>query len=159
MARLNPFGVGPRIAAISLPFLALSVTAGILWPSLFTFPGLPSSVTVPLGIVLILAFVVWYGATARTLLRGLKAGELVTSGPFRVCQNPLYASFILLLVPGLALLLKSWAVLTTALVVWAAFKASIGGEYEEMRAAFGERYEEYRRTTPELFPLRLGRRG
>jgi len=82
----------------------------------------------------------------------------VTSGPFRLCQNPLYASFILLLVPGLAVLLKSWAVLTASPVVWLAFKSCIGREYAEMRSAFGERYEQYRRATPELFPLRVGRR-
>jgi hypothetical protein len=29
MAKLNPFGIGPRIAAVSLPFLALAITATV----------------------------------------------------------------------------------------------------------------------------------
>ncbi|NCA75106.1 MAG: hypothetical protein EOM90_02115 [Alphaproteobacteria bacterium] len=46
----------------------------------------------------------------------------MTTGPYHYCRNPLYATIILLVIPGLALVVNSWLVLTASLVGYIAFK-------------------------------------
>jgi len=78
--------------------------------------------------------------------------ELVRGGPFRWVRHPAYTSMILEILSG-ALLLRSW---WTALVVYAAFLptliARIRIEEGALIEKFGERYRDFKRTTPALFP-------
>jgi protein-S-isoprenylcysteine O-methyltransferase Ste14 len=87
------------------------------------------------------------------LLKGLKETRLITSGPYGLCQNPLYSSLILFIIPALSLLLNSWLVLTSAFIGFILFKLFIKTEYDEMEKFFGEDYIKYRRETPEFFPF------
>jgi protein-S-isoprenylcysteine O-methyltransferase Ste14 len=65
MAKLSFYGAGPKIGRVALPYLAITITWGIISPRLFT------------------------------------------SGTYAFCRNPLYASIILLIIPGIALLSNS----------------------------------------------------
>ncbi len=63
----------------------------------------------------------------------------------------MYASFVLLIVPGLALILDSWLVLTASAVVYVLFRALVPGEDRWLKEKFGAQYEEYRRRVPVKF--------
>jgi protein-S-isoprenylcysteine O-methyltransferase Ste14 len=86
------------------------------------------------------------------LIRAVKEGKLLTSGPYRFCRNPLYSMIILHIIPGVGLMLNSWLMLTSVVVGYIAFKRSIRKEYMEMEGLFGETYREYCRKTAEFFP-------
>lgn len=79
---------------------------------------------------------------------------LITGGVYRIVRHPLYFFSLLLLwfspVMTLSLLLFNIA---ATLYFW------IGSKYEERRlaAAFGERYEAYRRSVPSLIPVKIFR--
>ncbi len=89
---------------------------------------------------------------------GIRSNRLVTSGPYRVCRNPLYAVLMFFLFPGLALLLNSWIILTTSLVGYLVFRKFIHEEEELLERLFGEDYRHYRDITPRCFPI-PSRRG
>jgi protein-S-isoprenylcysteine O-methyltransferase Ste14 len=102
------------------------------------------------GFVVLAVAIICYAATVRSLLQGLKANKLMTTGAFRYSQNPLYAVMILLLIPGLALVLNSWIVLTASFLAYIIFKKTIHTEYEEMERIFGQDYLNYKKRTPEF---------
>ncbi|WP_147822306.1 methyltransferase family protein [Salidesulfovibrio onnuriiensis] len=79
--------------------------------------------------------------------------KLVVSGPFRYCRNPMQLGMMIYLL-GLGTAFFSLVTGLVALLV--AF--AVGGSYhhfieeKELRARFGEEYEQYRRGTPFLIP-------
>lgn len=146
-------GIGPRMAAWGAPALALGILATVVWREQCRIILLPRAVSVSLGAVMLAAGLVLYASTARLLMGEVRKGVLVTGGPFAWCQNPLYAAFILLLIPAAALLADSWPILLVSPVLYAAFKLHIAQEYRELEAAFGEPYRAYRARTGELLPL------
>jgi protein-S-isoprenylcysteine O-methyltransferase Ste14 len=79
------------------------------------------------------------------VLKAFREQRLLTDGFFSLCPNPMYAAFVLLIVPGLALILDSWLVLTASAVVYALFRALVPGEDRWLKEKFGARYDEYRR--------------
>lgn len=79
------------------------------------------------------------------ILKAFRERRLLTTGFFAIFPNPMYAAFVLLIVPGLALILDSWLLLTASAVVYALFRALVPAEDRWLRESFGVQYEEYRR--------------
>ncbi len=101
--------------------------------------------------------VMWFAADG-TPAPTAPTQRLITHGPFRYCRNPLQLAVMVYLL-GLGTALFS---LITGIVALAVI-AVLGGAYyhfveeRELRARFGEEYEEYRQTTPFVIP-RFGKR-
>ena len=155
MEKLKFLGIGPKMVVITFPYLAIAIALSIVYFPLFRFAEDPGKIIRFFGILILLGGIVFYGFTANSLIRGLRKTQLLTSGTYSLCQNPLYAAFILMILPGLALILNSWLVLLTSLVMYVPFKIYIHQEYEEMERFFGDEYLEYRKNTPELIPFPL----
>ena len=153
MKKLNFLGIGPRMAVILLPWLAVTIILSIYKKSLFLFSAADTQIILISGIILMTAGLIFYFFTVRFLLQGLKSTKLMTTGPYSLCQNPLYSSLLLFIIPALALLLNSWLVLTSSVAGYILFKIYINNEYEELDKFFGEDYRIYRNRTPEFFPL------
>jgi protein-S-isoprenylcysteine O-methyltransferase Ste14 len=152
MNKLNFFGVGPKIGLVLLPWLAMSIITSCL-TNYFAYITESSGNLKIAGTILMIFGLSFYFSTVRLLLKGLKETRLVTNGGFYLCQNPLYASFLLFIIPALSLLLNSWLVLTSSLVGYLIFKLYIRGEYQLLEKYFGESYSKYKSETPELFPF------
>ena len=152
MKKLDFFGAGPKIGRIVLPWLATTIVLTLVIPSVFTFPAPAKPYLLISGGVILAAGLVSYAITVRSLLKGLKESRLVTTGLYGVCQNPLYAVILLLIIPGIALMMNSWIILTAPVVGYLAFRKYISQEYNEMTEVFGEDYRKYKEKTPEFFP-------
>jgi protein-S-isoprenylcysteine O-methyltransferase Ste14 len=83
---------------------------------------------------------------------GVQQGhELVTSGPYAVVRHPIYLGLIDFLI-GSALYLNDVALLGVGLLFILYFRAQSRIEERIFERHFGPAYDEYRRTTPALFP-------
>lgn len=153
MNKLNFFGVGPKIGIVALPWLAATIVLSILFKDIFLISGIYGRIVFFAGLVLLIVGLVFYFLTIPLLLKGLKETKLVVKGTFSLCCNPLYTAIILLIVPGVALMMNSWLVLTTTIAAYVVFKMYIGKEYEELEKFFGDEYIKYRAKTPEFFPF------
>jgi protein-S-isoprenylcysteine O-methyltransferase Ste14 len=153
MPKLNFLGVGPKIATVLLPWLVISIVLSSHYRKMFSFTPEKSSLLFICGIVLLIFGTVFYGSTVRLLLKGLKETRLVTNGAFSLCQNPLYSSIVLFIIPALSLLINSWLVLTTSIAGYILFKIFIKKEYNELEKFFGDDYLKYKKDTPEFFPF------
>jgi protein-S-isoprenylcysteine O-methyltransferase Ste14 len=152
MERLNFLGIGPKIAIVFLPWLVVSIVLSQLYKGDFIISNEYRTILLIAGIILLITGFALYFSTVRLLLNGLKETRLVTTGAFGLCQNPLYSSIILLIVPALALILNSWLILTASAAGYITFKIFIRSEYTELEKFFGEEYLKYRLSTPEFFP-------
>lgn len=151
-------GVGPGIAAFTLPFLVAAATVTIGWHDDVRIPFVRRSLALGAGSVLLILGIALYIGSARPLLRDFAAGKLITTGAYGLCRNPLYASWILFLVPAIGLLVDSWPVVMLSFVMYAGFKLLIGREYRELAEAFGPAYRRYEASVNELLPMPRWRR-
>jgi protein-S-isoprenylcysteine O-methyltransferase Ste14 len=147
------FGVGPKIGVILLPWLAASIIISSITKGIFAFSNANSNVVLICGIILMIPALAFYFSTVKVLLKGLNETKLMTKGAFGLCQNPLYASICLFIIPALSLILNSWLVLTTSVVGYILFKIYIKSEYIELEKFFGREYLDYKARTPEFFPF------
>jgi protein-S-isoprenylcysteine O-methyltransferase Ste14 len=155
MKKLNFFGAGPKIALLLLPYLFLVLIITFKWHNIFAITGDGSNVLTISGIVMVVTGFVFYVSAVLGLKGGLKDTRLVTNGAYYFCQNPLYSSIILFIIPGVSFWINSWLVLTAAIAGYVVFKVSIRKEYLELGDFFGEEYLNYRNKTPEFFPFPL----
>ncbi|MEI6681518.1 MAG: isoprenylcysteine carboxylmethyltransferase family protein [Bacteroidota bacterium] len=152
MEKLTFLGIGPKIGRIALPYLAITLVLNHFFHGTFSFGASLREPLLIAGLILLAIALVFYIASVRLMFPGIRNNKLVTSGPYRLCRNPLYAALLLFLVPGLAMILNSWLILTTTLVGYLAFRRYIHEEEEMLRRIFGEEYREYHDKTPALFP-------
>ena len=155
MEKLNTMGIGPKIGMVTLPWFAASIYLTLKFRENFLFYSGENRILFYVGLAVLAAGAIMYILTIPSLLKGLKETKLMTGGTFYLCCSPLYASVILLIIPGISLMMNSWLVLTTSGVGYILFRIFIRSEYEDMERFFGEEYKEYRSSTPEFFPIPL----
>jgi protein-S-isoprenylcysteine O-methyltransferase Ste14 len=152
MEKLTFLGIGPKIGRIALPYLAITITLTILFPTIFTFGEILRKPFMIAGIILMATALVLYFSTLRLMLPGIRGNRLITTGGYQLCRHPLYSALMLLLIPGLGLLLNSWIVLTTPIIGYLLFLKFIHEEEELLERLFGEEYREYAKKTSRFFP-------
>jgi protein-S-isoprenylcysteine O-methyltransferase Ste14 len=156
---LSPTGVGPPIMAGQLSLLAVAIVANRYWPEATRILS-PSSLLLRVaGALFIAAGVVLWALTLLKFLRDFPRGELITTGPYRWCRHPLYASFVLFVVPGIGLITQTWTILLAALSGVALTSALIPREERAMDRAFGAAWRDYRAHTSRLIPFPPGKRA
>ena len=153
MNKLSFLGIGPKIAIVLLPWLAITITLTCIKHSSFSYVPEGDNILLIPGILLMVFGLGFYFSTVRLLLKGLRETRLVTNGAFSICQNPLYSSIILFILPALSLIMNSWLILTSSMIGYIMFKICIKKEYIELEHFFGEDYIKYKNKTPEFFPL------
>jgi len=136
-------GAAPRIAIPT--FILLIITAvfdNILFPlfkiTLYSYPTL-----VYAAIILIILGIIMVINTGKKLIKAYKSGILMTDGLYRVFRNPMYAAYLIFIIPGICLLFNSWLVLTTVLFNFILLQILIKEEYRYLEEKFGEEYQNY----------------
>jgi protein-S-isoprenylcysteine O-methyltransferase Ste14 len=84
--------------------------------------------------------------------RTVEGHRLVTSGPFAIVRNPIYASMGLLLVAGALAFATPLRLLLALPLYFSGAFLRIRAEEQLMRTTFGAQWEEYRRRVPALIP-------
>ncbi len=152
MKTMSIWGVGPALVG---PAIAAAVVAGVLtylWPDVFSFGFIPYPVLATLGLVMIVASLPIFIWSGRTITKAYAQGRLATTGPYALCRNPLYANYIILLLPGIALLSNSWLMLAAPAALYIAVRMRIHQEEEYLQEKFGDEFVEYRELTNAVFP-------
>jgi protein-S-isoprenylcysteine O-methyltransferase Ste14 len=145
-------GIGPRFG---IPCIAYGITAALLtrrFPDVFRLPHRAYAVLGAAGAVLLTVGLTLYLITVGWFLSANKNGALVTTGPFRVVRHPLYATWLWLVFPGIALLCRSWLVLGVVPLGYLIFRAFISREEDALERRFGREYETYRWSVNQIIP-------
>jgi len=150
---MSIWGVGPRIIGTALLYAVAAGLATRLWPDFCLIRVVPYPAFVTVGVLLVLIGVPMLAVGARAVTTAYSSGKLATTGVFGVVRNPLYSAWIVLIIPGLVLLTRSWPLFLTPVVAYIVFKATIRRESEYLENRFGEAYRQYKADVSELFPF------
>jgi protein-S-isoprenylcysteine O-methyltransferase Ste14 len=153
MKKLNALGIGPKIGRVALPYFLITIFLTLYFKETFYVGTVLDKPLLITGIVLLAIGVIFWAVTANLLLQGIRTTTLMTTGTYYLCQNPLYAAIILMIIPGVSFVLHTWLILTTSLVAYTLFRIHIHEEYREMESIFGQEYLSYKKDTPEFIPL------
>ena len=151
--RLSRFGVGPKLVASVLASAALAGALSYAFSAICFVPAFRHPAVVTLAVILIVIGVPMWLIGAVAAMRAYNHDQLVTSGVFGLVRHPMYSAWIVLILPGLALLTGSWPFLLVAPVAYAVFKLLIHTEDEYLRKRFGESYSNYRACVNEILPI------
>jgi protein-S-isoprenylcysteine O-methyltransferase Ste14 len=150
--RMPVWGVGPLLTWITGVWTLAAVAATFFWPSLFTIPAVPYVYLAAVAAVLLIVALPFYISSARTLFDAYDKGRLATTGVYAVCRNPIYAGWVLMILPAVALLCRSWLVLTASVVMYVATRILIRREEKSLEAQFGQEYLDYKNRVNAIFP-------
>ena len=151
--RLSRFGVGPKIVASVVACAALAAALSYRFAGACVVPAFHQTAAVTLAVILILIGLPIWLIGAITVMRAYNRDQLLTSGVFALVRHPMYAAWIVLILPGIALLTASWPFLLIPLVGYAVFKALIHTEDEYLQSRFGQSYSDYRASVNEIIPI------
>jgi protein-S-isoprenylcysteine O-methyltransferase Ste14 len=151
--RLSRWGIGPRTFVPTVAYGAAAMAATYTWPDACLLRWPPYAVFATVGGILLALGVPMWLAAAISVMRAYNRDELVTSGVFGLVRNPIYSAMIVLNLPGIALLSRSWPLFGMPLVAYVVFKLLIHREDEYLERRFGQAYLDYRARVNEVIPV------
>lgn len=150
--RLSRWGVGPRILLTAGGYASLTGIVTYLGPEVCVIRAVPYQVFLVVGAVLLLVGIPMLIAAGRAAMMAYNSDKLATTGIFGLTRNPIYAAWVVFIIPGLVVLSRSWPLLLTPLVAYVAFKVWIKKENDYLEQRFGDDYRRYRSRVNELIP-------
>ncbi len=151
--KMTRWGVGPKFALFSIIYGFFTVVLRLRWVTIFQMDFIPYWILATLGIILILIGLPFKFVALVTVHRAFNAGVLCTQGVFGLCRHPVYAAWVVFLVPGMVFLINSWIGLTAPLVMYIFLRILVRKEEEYLEQKFGEEYIAYKKMTPAVLPL------
>ena len=136
-------GVAPMIAIPTFLYLALTILITYWSDDKFKINIQNSTGLIVIGVVLIAAGALIVASCGRKLLKNFDKGILMTDGLYKVFRNPMYAAYMIFIIPGICLLFNSWLALTTIIFNYILFSILIRQEYKYLQDKFGKEYEDY----------------
>ncbi len=108
-------GAGPKIMLPMFIMAAITGAVSYVYRPLLNYP-LISSLTLSLGVLFLVIGVPFWVLAVKTFFGAFKLGYLATRGPFAIMPNPIYGSFMVLVIPGISLVLNLWPILLTSVL-------------------------------------------
>jgi protein-S-isoprenylcysteine O-methyltransferase Ste14 len=130
----------------------LSHDAGHLWSTILGEKGDPHFGVLHIASYVLLGGGFWLLSSAwNVLYHAQRGGRLATTGPYARIRHPQYVAFVMVL---LGFLLQWPTLLTLAMfpILVAMYGRLAVKEEAEMRARFGQAYDDYARHTPRFVP-------
>ena len=157
--KMSRWGIGTIFAPLSILYGIVMILISYYYCPVFQIEIIPYNVVSVLGIVLIIIGIPFHIISAVTVMRAYNADSLVTSGIFQCCRHPLYASWVIFIVPGIALLVDSWIGLTTPIFMFIILRILVRKEETYLEEVFGSGYLEYKKNVPCIVPCGWMKRG
>jgi len=144
------FGIGPLGAVISFLVLMIAVWADRSWGP-FTICSNPMPLKA-MGAALVVTGLGLQFWSMSTLRNWWAKDELCTTGPFRWFRHPLYTAWITVILPGGALYLNSWIILSAAVLLHPIWHRLVRQEEKMLSGIFQDQYRAYAARTGRFFP-------
>ncbi len=150
---MSRWGVGPIFAFISIGYTILVLFITRYFYPIFQIRIIPYYILAVIGIILIIIGIPFFIIAIMQVTRAYNANKLVTDGVFRCCRHPLYASWVVFIVPGIVLLANSWIGLTVPLFMYLILNVLVKKEEVYLEEVFGSEYSDYKQRIPSILPF------
>ena len=151
--KMTVMGVGPQIALISAAYFVFAIIVHTRYHEQVLFTPERHLIFYIAGAVFVLAGLALWASGAGIIIKAFQEGKLLTKGGFSIVRHPIYSGFILFLFPGIALLTRSWALLSATIVAYFAFRIVIRKEDDYLERKFGQEYLDYKSKVNAIFPF------
>lgn len=151
-AKMSRWGIGPIFAALSIGYGMITLLISRHFFPFFQIGFAPYWLLRVVGIALMLVGVLFLIISVKAVTRAYNAEKLVTDGIYKCCRHPLYASWVVFIVPGIVLSTNSWLALTTPLFMYVVLRKLVKKEEVYLESMFGSDYLEYKRNVPCILP-------
>ena len=151
--RMTIWGIGPKLAVLSLAYSIIPIVLTSLFPRFFVVSLVPPYAFRVVGTILLAIGIPFWAVSAITLKRGFQAGVLCTKGVYSLVRNPLYSALILFIVPGTLMFFRSWILFTIPVAAYFIFSRLIRNEEEWLAKQFGEEYLKYKARVRSILPV------
>ena len=153
--KMSRWGTGPTFALLSIGYGIVTIIISRYFNPLFQIGFVPHWFLSILGIVLIMTGIPFYIISVKTVMRAYNADELVTDGIYRFCRHPIYASWVVFIVPGVVFIANSWIGLTIPIFMYLILRKLVKKEETYLESVFGSEYLDYKRKVPCILPYGL----
>jgi protein-S-isoprenylcysteine O-methyltransferase Ste14 len=149
---MSRWGVGPSFAAISIFYGLIMISISLYFYPLFKINFIDDSILNIAGIVLILIGVPFFILSVVAVTKAYNSDRLTIKGVFGCCRHPLYASWVVFIVPGIVLIFNSWIGLSVPLFMYFLLKILVKKEEKYLEKRFGKEYSDYIKKVPCIIP-------
>lgn len=153
--KMSRWGIGPIFTILSIGYGIIVLVINRYFHPVFQIGFVPSWLMPVIGIALIVIGVPFFIISVKTVTRAYNADELVTNGIFRCCRHPLYASWVVFIVPGIVFWVNSWIGLTIPIFMYLILRKLVKKEEIYLESVFGSEYIDYKRKVPCILPYGL----
>jgi protein-S-isoprenylcysteine O-methyltransferase Ste14 len=147
---MSRWGVGPIYAGGSVMFVVIlsAINLSILPTLIISY----NPYVFCFGVGLIAAGVAVLVIALVQVHSAYNSRKLVTSGVYAYIQHPVYAVWILFIVPGLILITGMLLLTVAPFLMYSLLRALIGREETYMEATFGREYLDYKNKVNSVIP-------
>jgi protein-S-isoprenylcysteine O-methyltransferase Ste14 len=146
------FGIGPKLLGWTLAYSIIPALLTKAYPDFLVITSVPPAVFNFLGVVLFAFGALLWLLSIFPLLTAFTQGRLCTTGTYSIVRNPLYAAYIVFILPAITLFFRSWILFTIPVVMYLVFKQLIKAEELYLEGQFGEDYLKYKSEVNALIP-------
>lgn len=138
-------GVAPLIATPTFIYLVITITFSYTSDKKFAILSNDKIALIVLGMILISIGILMVINCAKKLLSSFNKGKLMTDGLYRIFNDPMYAAYMIFIIPGIAFVFNSWLALTTVILNFVLYSIFIRREHKYLKDKFGDEYISYRK--------------
>jgi protein-S-isoprenylcysteine O-methyltransferase Ste14 len=149
---MDRLGVGPKFALLGIGFGVMIFVLHYTFFPAFTFQLFSRYVNVVLGTILILIGIPLFIASGIMVHTHISKGKLCTTGVYAYFRHPLYAAWVLFIVPGIVIITGSVIAISWPVFLYILFKIFTVEEEKYLDETFGTEYIQYEKQVNAVFP-------
>jgi protein-S-isoprenylcysteine O-methyltransferase Ste14 len=149
---MNGLGVGPKFALLGVVYGAVILTLHYAFFSTLTFTLFSRWVNIAVGTVLIAIGIPLFILSGIMVHTHIGQGKLCTTGVYAYCRHPLYASWVVFVVPGIVVVIGSVVAISWPIFLYILCKVYTAEEEEYLKVKFGDEYFRYEKAVYAIFP-------
>lgn len=149
---MDRFGVGPKFTALGLVYGAVIFVLHYSFFPNFTFTLFSRWVNIVFGTILILIGIPLFILSGIMVHSHISRGELCTTGIYAYFRHPLYAAWVVFIVPGIVIITGSVIAVSLPVFLYVLCKIFTVREEQYLGREFGHEYVEYEEKVNAIFP-------
>jgi len=149
---MSLWGIGLKFVLISIVLTVVLIAMNYVLLSELIFCIGNRLINTLIGAFLILIGVFAFLIPAQRVTKYFKENKLCTTGIYAYLRHPIYAAWILAIVPGIVIISGAVLGLLVPFIMYILFKTMIGEEEHYLKTTFGQDYLDYQKRVGSIFP-------
>lgn len=149
---MDRLGVGPKFAALGIVYGVIILWLHYSLLSTLTFTLLSRWINITLGFVLIVVGMPLFVLSGVMVHKHISKGELCTTSVYAYFRHPLYAAWVVFIIPGVVIITGSVVAISWPIFLYILFKIFTVEEEAYLRKKYGDEYLRYEQEVNAVFP-------